>query len=121
MTNQVQTQVLIIGAGPAGLVSAIVLARNGIRSILVERHAGTSIFPRATGISTRSMELFRTWGLEEKIRSAGFEAEIAFSIRPTLVAPPITTFPLGFPTKEEALAVSPTYPAACAQDKLEPI
>ena len=39
------TQVLIVGAGPAGLVTAITMARNGIRPLVIERHAGTSVFP----------------------------------------------------------------------------
>ncbi len=44
--------VLIVGAGPAGLVTAIGLARHGVRSLVIERHPSTSIFPRATGVST---------------------------------------------------------------------
>lgn len=55
--------VLIVGAGPAGLIAAITLARQGIASLLVERRAGTSPFPRATGVSTRTMEIIRSWGL----------------------------------------------------------
>ena len=51
--------VLAVGAGPAGLVTGIGLARHGVRSTLVERHPTTSIFPRATGVSTRTMEIFR--------------------------------------------------------------
>ncbi|HET7516198.1 MAG TPA: FAD-dependent monooxygenase, partial [Actinomycetes bacterium] len=34
--------VVIAGAGPAGLVAAITLARNGVRSLLVERNPGLS-------------------------------------------------------------------------------
>ena len=51
--------VLAVGAGPTGLVTGIGLARHGVRSILVECHPTTSIFPRATGVSTRTMEIFR--------------------------------------------------------------
>ena len=54
--------VLIVGAGPAGLVTAIELARHGVRPLVIERHPSTSIFPRATGVSTRSMEIFRSYG-----------------------------------------------------------
>ena len=60
--------ILIIGAGPAGLCSSILLSRIGFRSLVVERHASTSIHPKATGISTRTMELFRSWGIEARIR-----------------------------------------------------
>ena len=51
--------VLIVGAGPAGLVTAITLARQNVATLLVERRVTTSPFPRATGISTRTMELLR--------------------------------------------------------------
>jgi putative polyketide hydroxylase len=47
-----QIPVLIVGAGPAGLCSSIVLSRLGVSSLLVERHPSTSIHPKATGIST---------------------------------------------------------------------
>lgn len=53
--------VLVAGAGPAGLVTAITLARLGVQVLVVERRAELSPFPRATGISTRSMELIRSW------------------------------------------------------------
>ena len=66
-----EVPVLVIGAGPAGLVTAIGLARHGVRSLVVERHPSTSIFPRATGVSTRSMEIFRGWGLDDDIRRGG--------------------------------------------------
>lgn len=41
--------VLIVGAGLAGLASATFLARRGVEVLLVERHAGTSLFPAAVG------------------------------------------------------------------------
>ena len=66
------TDVLIVGAGPAGLVTAIGVARQGVRSLVVERHASTSIFPRATGVSTRSMEIFRGWGIDAAVRAGGW-------------------------------------------------
>jgi len=59
-----QVPILIVGAGPAGLCSSILLSRLGVRSLVVERHVSTSIHPKATGISTRTMELFRSWGIE---------------------------------------------------------
>src|SRR5262245_64305944 len=71
-TTPTRTPVLIVGAGPAGLVTGIGLARHGVGSILIERHPSTSIFPRATGVSTRSMEIFRGWGLDDAVRRGGW-------------------------------------------------
>jgi 2-polyprenyl-6-methoxyphenol hydroxylase-like FAD-dependent oxidoreductase len=56
--------VVIVGAGPAGLVAAVTLAGNGVGSLLVERNPGLSPLPRATAVSTRTMELLRSFGLE---------------------------------------------------------
>ena len=57
-----EVPVVIVGAGPAGLVAAITLARYGVGSLLVERHPAAPL-PRATVVSTRTMELLRSWGL----------------------------------------------------------
>ena len=113
--------VLVVGAGPAGLATAIGLARHGVRSMLVERHPGTSIFPKASGISTRTMEIVRSWGLEPAAREHSLEMQPFMSVRPTLTAPQLAMVPLGFPTIEQASAVSPTRPALIPQDRLEPV
>lgn len=54
--------VLIVGAGPVGLSMALALARQNVRSLVIERHAGRTEHPRARGVSMRTMELFRQWG-----------------------------------------------------------
>jgi thioredoxin reductase len=43
--------VLIVVGGPVGLTTALLLARQGVRPLLVERHPGASIHPRARGIN----------------------------------------------------------------------
>ena len=113
--------VLVVGAGPAGLATAIGLARHGVSSLIVERHPGTSIFPKASGISTRTMEIFRSWGLEEAMREDSQDVQALMSIRPTLTGPQLAAVQAGFPTDEQALAVSPTRMALVPQDRLEPI
>ena len=113
--------VLIIGAGPAGLSSSILLSRLGIRSLTVERHASTSVHPKATALSTRTMELFRAWGIEPRIRELALPVEFSSSVRRTLSDPELERRSLGYPTPDEAAAFSPTSPAALAQDILEPV
>jgi putative polyketide hydroxylase len=119
--NVEQTPVLVVGGGPAGLVAAITLARHGVPSMLIERHRGTSVFPRATGVSTRTMEILRGWGLEDRVRAGAFHALPMVRVAETLASPDHAAVPLGFPTDEEALAVSPTTPAIAPQDHLEPV
>jgi 2-polyprenyl-6-methoxyphenol hydroxylase-like FAD-dependent oxidoreductase len=116
-----QTPILIVGAGPAGLCSSILLSRLGVRSLLVERHPSTSIHPKATAVSTRSMELFRAWGIEPRIREVAMTVDFVSSVRETLSSPELERRPLGFPNRNEAAALSPTAPAVLAQDVLEPI
>src|SRR3954470_8765959 len=73
--NSEDPPVVIVGAGPAGLTAAISLARLGIESMLVERRAELSSLPRATAISLRSMELIRSWGVEDAVRAGGVDVE----------------------------------------------
>lgn len=61
-------QVIIIGGGPVGLSAAICLAYQGIESVLIEKHLTTTNHPKARGVNGRSMELFRSWGLEDKMK-----------------------------------------------------
>ncbi len=72
-----KTQVLIVGGGIVGLTASLLFTQYGIRSLLIERHTGTSIHPRARGFNVRSMEIYRTLGLEEKIREVGKELQPA--------------------------------------------
>ena len=62
------TSVLIVGGGLVGLSTSLFLSWHGISSLLVERHPGTAIHPRAAGMSPRTMEMFRSVGVEEAIR-----------------------------------------------------
>lgn len=61
--------VLIVGAGPVGLSTALFLGRHGVRTVLVEKRAGTSELPRAPGLQARTMELFRGAGLHHDVRA----------------------------------------------------
>lgn len=57
--------VLIIGGGPVGLCASIALSRFGVPSLLVERHAATSAFPKGRALSIRTMEVLRRSALEQ--------------------------------------------------------
>jgi 2-polyprenyl-6-methoxyphenol hydroxylase-like FAD-dependent oxidoreductase len=125
MPNQptLSVPVLIVGGGPVGLSTALILTRFGVRSLLVERHPGTSIHPRARGLNIRTMELLRTWGLEDAVRTAGrAQANARYIIWATQLAGQELRR-VEFPAHEAFLdrTVSPTSYVACAQHELEPV
>jgi putative polyketide hydroxylase len=114
--------VVVAGAGPAGLVTAATLAGDGVGSLLVERNPGLSPLPRATAVSTRTMELLRSWGLEDEVRAGQLDltATGAWAAE-TLASPEGTELPLGVAGFAQAAAASPTTLAAVPQDHLEPV
>jgi 2-polyprenyl-6-methoxyphenol hydroxylase-like FAD-dependent oxidoreductase len=63
--------VAIVGAGPSGLALALGLARQGVRSVLLEREPSTSDYSRAPGIHIRTREVLRQWGVEDRFVDAG--------------------------------------------------
>jgi 2-polyprenyl-6-methoxyphenol hydroxylase-like FAD-dependent oxidoreductase len=63
-----KNRVLIVGAGPVGLMSAILLARQGIASVVIERRAERSTAPKAHALNPRSLEICRAAKMDlEKI------------------------------------------------------
>ena len=58
MAAELQTDVLIIGAGPTGLMLANWLAKLGIRHIIADGKSGPTRESRALGVHARSMEIY---------------------------------------------------------------
>ncbi len=68
MPRTIEVPVLVVGGSLVGMSSAMLLGHYGVRSLVVEHHRGTAIHPRAAQISQRTMELFRTVGVEQIVR-----------------------------------------------------
>jgi 2-polyprenyl-6-methoxyphenol hydroxylase-like FAD-dependent oxidoreductase len=68
-----QTEVLIVGAGPTGLVLALGLKRLGIGVRIIDQAAEAGTTSRALVIHARTLELYRQLGLADEIVGLGLE------------------------------------------------
>ena len=66
-----KTDVLIVGAGPTGLMLANQLARRGLRPLIIDRHPGPSLQTRALGVQARTLEIYAKMGLAERAIELG--------------------------------------------------
>ncbi|MBD3639194.1 MAG: FAD-dependent monooxygenase [Crocinitomicaceae bacterium] len=71
MEDQLNTQVLIVGAGPTGLMAANQLMRFGIDFIIVDKKSGPTIESRAILVTSRSLEIYQQMGLSDHVGSNG--------------------------------------------------
>ncbi len=63
--SDIEVPVLIVGGSLVGMSAALLLGHHGIPALVVEHHRGTAIHPRAAMITQRTMEIFRTVGVEQ--------------------------------------------------------
>src|SRR5919205_1620780 len=114
--------VLIVGGGPVGLTASLLLSQQGIRSLLVERHPGTAILPKARGINARTMEMYRQLGIEKAIREAGLAPErTGFIIWAESLSGREIERRVPGRMAPANRAASPVLNCLCAQDDLEPV
>jgi len=73
METDIEVPVLIIGGSLVGLSAGLLLARHGVRPLVIERHSGTAIHPRAAHATQRTIEIFRSVDLETAIRERSTE------------------------------------------------
>lgn len=65
----IRTDVLVVGAGPAGLTLSALLARDSVDAITITRHPSTANSPRAHITNQRTMEVFRDLGIEDDVEA----------------------------------------------------
>lgn len=68
------TDVLIVGAGPTGLMLANQLARRGVRGLIIDRHAGPALQTRALGVHARTLEIYAQLGIVDAALELGKRA-----------------------------------------------
>jgi 2-polyprenyl-6-methoxyphenol hydroxylase-like FAD-dependent oxidoreductase len=66
--------VLIVGAGPTGLMLANQLARRGVRALIIDRHRGPTVETRALGVQARTLEIYAYLGIAERAVELGTRA-----------------------------------------------
>ena len=68
------TDVLIVGAGPTGLMLANQLGRHGVRAQIIDRHPGPALQTRALGVQARTLEIYAQLGIADEALELGKRA-----------------------------------------------
>jgi len=117
------TTVLVVGGGPVGLVTSLLLTRQGIDHVVVERRTGALAAPAAHVISARTFEILRSAGVDmDRVRGACAPAEDGAWVRwvTTLVGEELGRVPF---ERQHQLAeldvVTPTPLRNLSQHRLE--
>jgi 2-polyprenyl-6-methoxyphenol hydroxylase-like FAD-dependent oxidoreductase len=113
--------VLIVGGGPVGLSTSLLLSHHGIRSLLVEQHHGTSTYPKARSIKARMMEIFRQLGIEQAIRAVAIPHNRNLIFARSLAGEELDRRPLETVLPEFVQNWSPTSGCTSPQDVVEPV
>ena len=98
------TDVLIVGAGPTGLTLAIDLGRRGINCILIEQKDAPAFLPKMERINARTMEIYRRMGLADRIRAAGLPADCPMDVYIVLAMNEPALLHLPYPSVAQAKA-----------------
>ena len=113
--------VIIVGAGAGGLATSALLAKHGVRSVLIEKRREVFIYPKARNLSFRSLEILRGLGLSDEVRAVA-EHVSTMVVKPTLnsadEAPTIDIDAIF--ADLDPLSPEPTV-QYCPQSRLEPI
>src|SRR5579875_3153063 len=119
--NITHVPVLIVGAGAGGLTTSALLAKHGIRSLLVEKRREVFLYPKARNLSFRSLEILRGLGLADEVHA------VADGVSDLLAKPTLSSAEEKRAIDVDAIfspfeSLSPE-PAGqyCPQSRLEPI
>jgi len=113
-----RTDVIVVGGGPCGLLTALLLGRLGIDTVLVEKHRDTLDHPKAMGVTRRSAEIFLQLGLLEQMLQ-GQPAQSPDATSQWLRDGLNGTILGQVPFHDEACPYSPCRPFHCPQPHVE--
>ena len=118
----IEVPVLIVGGSLVGMSAALLLGHHGVPALVVEHHRGTAIHPRAAMITQRTMEVFRTVGVEQivlKKSDEQFVQDGAIMAVETLAGKELAWFIANL--NEGVRDVSPSSRIFITQNLLEPL
>ena len=116
--------VVVVGGSLVGLSTSLLLASAGVPHLLVERHRGTAVHPRAASFHQRTMEIFRGAGLQSAVEAAAdkeFEQNGAIVSVESLAAPESESKYFFRHFNEGVEHLSPTSRLFITQIGLEPL
>lgn len=116
--DDLETEVLVIGAGPVGMTLGLLLADLGVSAMLVDKRETISDQPRARGLNARGAEILRMVGVEEDMVAHALPVKAQLEVRSDLAHPPVLVQPTGGDTLS---TVSPCEGIAISQDVLETV
>src|SRR6266705_4015895 len=120
MPETVDVRVRIVGGGPVGLLMAVGLRHFGVDCMVVEKHASTLDFPKGRRVTTRTVEIFRQWGLEAAVSEVSLSRGDSLFVfeGESLLSAEFQRRELPVPHDNPS---SPTRELICSQERLEPV
>ncbi len=120
------TDVIVVGSGPAGGSAALLLATYGVPTVLATKYGWTANTPRAHITNQRTMEVLRDLGVEDKALAVGTPPELMGDtvLCTSLTGPEIgriASWGTGDRSAAEYTAASPCHMIDLPQTYLEPI